>query len=188
MNAVLEIDGLTAGYDGVPVVRGLSLNVEEGQVVALLGPNGAGKTTTLAACSGLIPAIDGEIRFRGTRVTTRRPHRLANAGLAHVPEDRAIFKSLTVRRRLQVTKPKVDHASRYFPELARLTYRRVGLLSGGEQQMVALGRALNTAPRLLVVDELSMGLAPVVVERLPPVLRTVADELEAAGSCSSSST
>jgi branched-chain amino acid transport system ATP-binding protein len=177
MSAVLEIDGLSAGYDGVPVVRDLSLRVEEGQVVALLGPNGAGKTTTLGACSGLIAAIEGEVRFRGQRVTTRRPHRLARAGLAHVPEDRAIFKSLTVRQHLRVTKPKVKHASTYFPELAHLTNRRVGLLSGGEQQMVALGRALNAAPRLLIVDELSMGLAPVVVERLLPVLRAVADEL-----------
>jgi len=177
MNAVLEIEALSAGYDGVPVVRGLDLQVQAGQVVALLGPNGAGKTTTLAACSGLLPAIAGEVRFRGKRVSTRRPHRLAREGLAHVPEDRAVFKSLTVRQHLSVTRPEVDHASRYFPELERLAGRRVGLLSGGEQQMVALGRALNTAPKLLIVDELSMGLAPVVVERLLPVLRLVADDL-----------
>ena len=92
MNAVLEIEALSAGYDGVPVVRGLDLQVQAGQVVALLGPNGAGKTTTLAACSGLLPAIAGEVRFRGKRVSTRRPHRLAREGLAHVPEDRAVFR------------------------------------------------------------------------------------------------
>lgn len=177
MSAVLEIDELTAGYDGVPVLRDLNLQVEQGQIVALLGPNGAGKTTTLMACSGLVPAIHGEVRFQGRRVDTRRPHRLARAGLAHVPEDRAIFKSLTVHQHLWVTKPKADHASTYFPELAPLANRRVGLLSGGEQQMVALGRALNAAPRLLIIDELSMGLAPVIVERLLPVLRVVADDL-----------
>jgi branched-chain amino acid transport system ATP-binding protein len=177
MSALLEVENLSAGYDHVPAVRHIDLSVDEGQVVALLGPNGAGKTTTLSAISGLIPSLAGEIRYRSQPVTTHRPHRLARRGLAHVPEDRALFPGLTVNQHLRLTGARNETSTRYFPELQPLANRKVGLLSGGEQQMVALARALDSQPRLLVVDEMSLGLAPVIFERLLPVLRLAANEL-----------
>ena len=180
MSTLLEIRGLDAGYLGVPVVRQLEMHVAEGEIVALLGPNGAGKTTTLLTVSGLLPVIAGEIDVLGRRVTSRRPYRLTRAGMAHVPEDRSLFFALTVRENLRLGtrrgRPDLDAALRYFPALAALVDRRAGLLSGGEQQMLALGRALVAKPRLLMVDEMSLGLAPVVVEQLLPVLRTIADD------------
>jgi branched-chain amino acid transport system ATP-binding protein len=179
MSGLLEIDDLSAGYSGVAVVRDFNLTVGEGEVVALLGPNGAGKTTTLLTVSGLLPILAGDIRVFGTSVKGRRPQAVARAGLAHVPEDRSLFFGLTVRDNLRLGGGKrradIDRAVEYFPALGSLMGRRVGLLSGGEQQMLAMGRALATKPRLLMVDEMSLGLAPIIVERLLPVLRTVAD-------------
>jgi len=181
---LLTVAGLRAGYGGTPVVRDLGLHVDSGEVVALLGPNGAGKTTTLLTISGLLPVIDGRIDVLGARLPSRRtrPHRLARRGLAHVPEDRALFGQLTAAENLQVTggrgtQTKVDRAVEWFPEMEPLLDRQVGLLSGGEQQMLALARALVAGPKLLMVDEMSLGLAPIVVDRLLPVLRTAADEL-----------
>jgi branched-chain amino acid transport system ATP-binding protein len=155
------------------------MHVDAGEFVALLGPNGAGKTTTLLTISGLLPAISGRIIACGAQVTGRRPHRLARAGLAHVPEDRALFFDLTVRQNLRLGTRETDALDRvldYFPALKPLLARRAGLLSGGEQQMLALGRALAARPTLLMVDEMSLGLAPVIVERLMPVLRRIADD------------
>jgi branched-chain amino acid transport system ATP-binding protein len=186
---LLVLEGLRAGYDGTPVVRELDLHVDAGEVVALLGPNGAGKTTTLLTVSGLLPVIAGSIEVLGAHLPSRRtrPHRLARRGLAHVPEDRALFGQLTVRENLRVAgarstrhnQAKAERAVEWFPELAPLLDRQAALLSGGEQQMLALARALVTEPKLLMVDEMSLGLAPLVVERLLPVLRTAADELGA---------
>jgi branched-chain amino acid transport system ATP-binding protein len=176
---LLTVDGLYAGYAGAAVVRGVSLHVDAGEFVALLGPNGAGKTTTLLTISGLLPAIAGEVSVFGSPVTSRRPHLLARAGLAHVPEDRALFFDLTVRQNLRLGSTERDALDRvldYFPALMPLLPRRAGLLSGGEQQMLALGRALAARPKLLMVDEMSLGLAPVIVERLMPVLRRIADD------------
>ncbi len=177
MSAVLTIQKMAAGYAGQAVVRDLSVTVTEGEVVALLGPNGAGKTTTLLAVSGILPVLAGSIIFAGEIVSTRRAHRLARHGLAHVPEGRALFRALTVRQHLRIGTSDPAIAYRYFPELEPLAGRRVGLLSGGEQQMVALGRALASLPKLLIVDEMSLGLAPIIVERLLPVMRRVADDL-----------
>lgn len=177
MSAVLTIHEMAAGYAGQAVVRDLSVTVAEGEVVALLGPNGAGKTTTLLAVSGLLPVLAGSINFVGETVSTRRAHRLARHGLAHVPEGRALFRALTVKQHLRIGTSDPSIAYRYFPELEALAGRRVGLLSGGEQQMVALGRALASLPKLLIVDEMSLGLAPIIVERLLPVMRRVADDL-----------
>ncbi len=181
---VLSLRGLSAGYDGVAVVRGLSLHVAAGEVVALLGPNGAGKTTTLLTISGLLPILGGEIEVLGWPVGRRTaPNRLARQGVAHVPEDRSLFSQLTVRENVAVGRPRrhdgvaLDQVLEYFPALAPLLDRRAGLLSGGEQQMLALARALVSRPRLLLVDEMSLGLAPVVVERLVPVVRRIADDL-----------
>ena len=179
-DSLLEIESLDAGYAGAAVVRGLNLHVGAREVVALLGPNGAGKTTTLLTTSGLLPMISGDIRLFGRSTRGRRPHRIARDGLAHVPEDRSLFFGLTVRENLSLGARRggadLDLVTEYFPALAPLLGRRAGLLSGGEQQMLALGRALTTSPRLLMVDEMSLGLAPIIVERLLPVLRRIADE------------
>jgi len=178
---LLDLVGLCAGYDGVPAVRDLDLHVEAGEVVALLGPNGAGKTTTLLTVSGLLAPIAGTIDvLGGGPPSTRRPQEVARRGLAHVPEHRALFADLTTRENLRLgrrhQRGDIQRVLDYFPALGPLLDRKAGLLSGGEQQMLALGRAIIGAPRLLLVDEMSLGLAPVVVERLLPVMRRVADE------------
>ena len=178
--AVLEIDHLSTGYGGVPVVRDLDLTVSEGEVVALLGPNGAGKTTTLLTVSGLLPIIEGDVRVLGRSIVGRRAHRIARDGVAHVPEGRSLFFQLTVRENLRLGATRsaaaVQQALEWFPALEPLMDRRAGLLSGGEQQMLAMARALALRPKLLMVDEMSLGLAPIIVERLLPVLRRVADD------------
>jgi branched-chain amino acid transport system ATP-binding protein len=180
MDPVLELDGLSAGYDAAAVVRGLDLHVGAGEVVALLGPNGAGKTTTLRAISGLIRPMAGAIRIDGVDIGRRSPAARAQLGIAHVPEGRGVFFGLTVAEHFRLGHRRehldADLAYGYFPALVGLADRRVGLLSGGEQQMLALGRALARRPRLLLLDELSLGLAPVIVERLLPVVTTYARE------------
>ncbi len=180
MSNVLEIDALSGGYGGVAVVRDLSLTVGEGEVVALLGPNGAGKTTTLLTVSGILPMLAGDVRMQRQSLRKRPPHKIARLGIAHVPEDRSLFFQLTVSENLRLGashgSADVERALHYFPALEPLMDRRAGLLSGGEQQMLAMGRALTVRPRLLIVDEMSLGLAPIIVERLLPVLRTVADD------------
>jgi len=185
---LLEVAGLAAGYDGVPVVHGVDLVVAPGEVVALLGANGAGKTTTLMAVSCLLPHLAGEVRYLGRPVGDRRrarpraAARLARSGLAHVPEDRALFYDLTVAEHLRLGRRRDqpamddDEVVDRFPALGPLLGRRAGLLSGGEQQMLAVARALVGRPRLLLVDELSLGLAPIVVQQLLPALRSIADD------------
>jgi branched-chain amino acid transport system ATP-binding protein len=171
---VLETIGLTAGYDDLPAVRDLSIGVAAGEIVALFGPNGAGKTTTLLACVGLLPPIAGEVRWLGD--SSRQPvHRLARSGLVYVPEGRSVTTGLSVADNLRIGRGGVSSAIAIFPELEPLLDRPAGLLSGGEQQMLALGRALASKPRALLVDELSLGLAPLVVERLLGVLRESAE-------------
>ncbi|MEW2045777.1 ABC transporter ATP-binding protein [Streptomyces sp. NPDC005476] len=177
---VLEVAGLTAGYDGAPVVRGLDITVGAGEVVALLGANGAGKTTTLKAVSGLLRPSAGTITFTGTPLDRVPAAARARRGIAHVPEGRGIFSGLTVAEHLRLGHrgERLDEkaAYAYFPVLTRLRDRKAGLLSGGEQQMLALGRALARRPKLLLLDELSLGLAPVIVEELLPVVRRFADD------------
>ncbi len=184
--SLLRLRGLAAGYDGVSVVRDLDLTVEEGEVVALLGPNGAGKTTTLLTISGILKPHAGQIEFRQKLVNKSRPHTLAAEGLAHVPDDRGLFPSLTVAEHLGlasgerpgssagriVTEKVID----WFPALGALMDRSAGLLSGGEQQMLALAQAMVREPKLLMVDEMSLGLAPIVVESLLPIVRRIASE------------
>ncbi|MGI9604015.1 MAG: ABC transporter ATP-binding protein [Acidimicrobiales bacterium] len=183
-DTLLHIEGLAAGYGGVPVVRGLDLTVESGEVVVLLGPNGAGKTTTLLTVSGLLPVIEGSVAVLGQPTNSSSPHKVARRGLAHVAEDRSLFFDLTVKEnlRLGVSGDRNDRAAAYdqalefFPDLGRLLNRKAGLLSGGEQQMLAMGRALVSHPKLLLVDEMSLGLAPIIVERMLPIVRTIADQ------------
>jgi branched-chain amino acid transport system ATP-binding protein len=177
---LLEIEHLYAGYHDVPVVRDLGLYVEPGEIVALLGPNGAGKTTTLVTTSALNPVIRGDVKVFGRSVKGRRPHAIAREGLAHVLEDRSLFFQLTVRENLLLGAARggsdLAQALGYFPALAGIQDRRAGLLSGGQQQMLAMARALTSRPRLLMVDEMSLGLAPIIVENLLSILRQIADE------------
>ena len=177
---VLELDGLSAGYDAAAVVRDLDLHVDAGEVVALLGPNGAGKTTTLRAISGLVKPLTGVIRVDGNDIAKQSPTARARLGIAHVPEGRGVFFGLTVAEHFRLGS-RGEHldpeiAYNYFPALAAISERRAGLLSGGEQQMLTLGRALARKPRLMLLDELSLGLAPVIVQRLLPVVATYAKE------------
>jgi branched-chain amino acid transport system ATP-binding protein len=180
MGSVLELEGLVAGYDGVAVVHGIDLEVGEGEVVALLGPNGAGKTTTLLTISGLLAPIDGSVTVFGNGAGSLAAHEIARAGVAHVPEDRALFSQLTVAENLRLGRRRggrpIESILEYFPQLEALMGRDAGLLSGGEQQMLAVGRALIGDPKLLLVDEMSLGLAPVIVQRLLPILPRIARE------------
>ncbi len=182
-STALSVQGLAAGYFGSPVIRDISLQVEPGEVVALLGPNGAGKTTTLETIAGFHAPMAGTISFYGENIAARHTHLLARDGLALVPEGRALFFDLTVSEHLRLARSKDGVAQAelldMLPELQKCLDRRAGVLSGGEQQMLAVGRALVSRPRLLLVDEMSLGLAPVIVERLLPILRRVADELGA---------
>lgn len=169
---MLDIHGLSVGYGDVPVVHGIDLRVGAGELVALLGPNGAGKTTTMLAVAGVLPST-GELAMGGEPL--RGPlHRRARRGLGFITEERAVFRQLSARVNLQLGSGGVEGALGVFPELERLLDRPAGLLSGGEQQMLVLARALAAAPRLLLVDELSLGLAPMIVQRLLAALRDAA--------------
>jgi ABC-type branched-subunit amino acid transport system ATPase component len=174
----LSIEGLTAGYDKAAVIRDLDLTVDAGEVVALLGANGAGKTTTLRVISGLVRPMSGRVTFAGQDLARVSPTKRARLGIVHVPEGRGLFYGLTVTEHFRLgyrgEHPDEDAAYEYFPKLAELRTRRVGLLSGGEQQMLAVARGLARRPRLLLLDELSLGLAPVIVEALLPVVHQYA--------------
>jgi branched-chain amino acid transport system ATP-binding protein len=191
---VLRVEQLVAGHNGIPVVHGIDLHVAAGEVVALLGANGAGKTTTLLTISGVLPALQGRVEVLGETAPRRRRARPAEVaqrarrGVAHVPEDRGLFFDLTVAENLRLGRPRgrgapeplpMEQVLEWFPALRNVLDRRAGLLSGGEQQMLALARAVLGRPRLLMVDEMSLGLAPIIVDHLLPVLRSIAVELHA---------
>ena len=174
MSALLEAVGLSAGHGGVPVVHDLDLEVHRGEVVVLLGANGAGKTTTLRTLAGAIPAVAGEVRWDGTS-TSEPLHRRARRGLGLVTEERSVFMGLTAEANLRLGRGPVEAAVDLFPELKPLLKRRAGLMSGGEQQILTLARALAGDPSALLADELSLGLAPLVVTRLLAAVREAAD-------------
>lgn len=170
--AILEITGLEAGYGETRVLHGLSLAVPAGQVTALLGRNGAGKTTTLKTVMGLIRPGSGSIRFEGSEITGTRPHRIAQRGIAYVPETRDIFPSLTVAENLDLVARRfcgawtVERVLALFPRLGERLANGGNELSGGEQQMLAIARALLMNPRLLILDEPTEGLAPIIIRQI----------------------
>ena len=178
--AVLEVEGLTTGYGRTVVVRDVSLSVPAGVITAVLGPNGAGKTTLLRAVSGFLPAFSGRVRLFGEDVTKVAPHRRFARGLCHVPEGRGVFRSLTVRENLQLQvgsrndSEAIELAASAFPILRERLGQTVGTLSGGQQQMLAMAAAYVRNPRLVLVDEASLGIAPVVVDEIFEFLESLA--------------
>ena len=173
---MLELENLTAGYGSITALHGISLKVEKGSIVTLIGANGAGKSTTLRTISGLIPAREGRVLFEGENLANKRPHQIVSRGLAHVPEGRMIFSNLTVLENLQMgaylRRDRAGIASdqefvlETFPRLRERTWQQAGTLSGGEQQMLAIGRALMGRPRCLMLDEPSLGIAPLLVKTI----------------------
>ena len=176
MPPLLEVDGVTSGYGKVEILHDLSIAVPEGTVVALLGPNGAGKTTTLRVISGTLPVWQGHVRYDGERLDGRSAYDIARRGITLVPEGRGIFPGLEVRENLEIgvragdsgesRRERMDRVLETFPRLRERLSQRAGTLSGGEQQMLALSRAFLGNPRVLLMDEISMGLAPRIVEQL----------------------
>jgi branched-chain amino acid transport system ATP-binding protein len=175
--SALEVDKLVINRAGLPVVRGVSLVVEPGSVSVLLGANGAGKTTLLEGLSGIVPAVGGAIALHGEAIFGLRPGARARKGLAHVEQGRTVFRTLTTDENLRAASRQADLGEAYalFPELGRRKEVRAGLLSGGEQQMLVIARALLTRPRLVMIDEMSAGLAPVIVVRLMAAVRKLAE-------------
>jgi len=180
--ALLRVQGLTGGYGDVQVLWGLDLEVARGEIVCLVGSNGAGKTTLMRTLSGLIPARAGHIQFNDVDLSYANPERALRAGLAHVPEGRRLFSAMSVRDNLLMGAYLRDdgvgaiHADlermyAHFPILKQRHHQAAGTLSGGEQQMCAIARGLMGAPRLLLIDELSLGLAPAIIEQLCDTLR-----------------
>jgi branched-chain amino acid transport system ATP-binding protein len=174
-DSLLDVAGLATGYAGVQVLWGVDLVVRRGEAVALIGANGAGKTTLLRALAGLLPAWQGVVRFEGRDLAGVPPHKRVSAGMVMVPEGRQLFPGLTVRENLQMgafgrrddgVGADLERVEALFPILRERQRQLAGHLSGGEQQMCAIGRALMARPRLLMIDELSLGLAPVIVDRL----------------------
>ena len=182
---MLEIRDLVAGYGGVPILRGVSMDVSAGEIVAVLGANGVGKTTLNRAISGLIRATSGSIQFDGRRIDAEPAHTIVAAGLVHVPEGRKIFPNMSVRENLELGSYRRARSHRaanleriigIFPRLGERTLQLAGTLSGGEQQMLAIGRGLMAEPRLIIMDEPSLGLSPLLVEELFALIARIAAE------------
>ena len=180
--ALLQVEGLKVARGEVDVLRGVSLDVQSGELVAILGANGAGKTTLLRALSGLLPAHEGRVRFDGSDITASRPHRIARLGLIQVPEGRGVLAELTVRENLDLgmvahgwrgRDAELERVYALFPVLRTRGAQMAGMLSGGEQQMLSIARSLLCRPRLLMVDELSLGLAPKITLELMVLLARI---------------
>jgi branched-chain amino acid transport system ATP-binding protein len=186
MAAMLEIEGLDVHYGGIHALRGVSLKVEAGEIVTLIGANGAGKTTTLRAISGLVKPTHGTVKFNGAPITGMAPHLIVGRGLVHAPEGRGIFSNMTVEENLEIgaflRKDRAEIAKDrekalgLFPRLRERLKQSAGTLSGGEQQMLSIARALLSRPKLLLLDEPSLGLAPQVVSLIFKIVRTIAAE------------
>ncbi len=179
-NTILEINNLETHYGKIHALRGISFSVAAGEIVTLLGANGAGKSTTLRAISGLIKSTSGTINFQGEDITATPAHDIVKMGLIHVPEGRKIFKGMTIKENLDLgsftlkddveRKRRMDHVFEIFPVLYKRRHRDSAFLSGGEQQMLAMGRSMMTNPKLLLLDEPSMGLAPFMVQEIMKII------------------
>ncbi|MBO4288956.1 MAG: ABC transporter ATP-binding protein [Lachnospiraceae bacterium] len=180
---MLKVNDLVLGYDNVPVVFGVSLEVREKEVVAIVGSNGAGKTTILRGLSGLIRPMEGSIEFMGEDITRTPAHKLVKMGISHVPEGRQLFGKLTVRQNLMMgaytlkdeaaKKDALDQVFTLFPRLKEREDQAAETFSGGEQQMLAIARGMMSKPKLLMIDEMSLGLAPVLVDRVMDSLKEI---------------
>ena len=183
--AMLEVENLHVFYGMIHALKGVSFSVDQGEVIALIGANGAGKTTTLHTITGLLPAKQGSIRFEGKDITKTPAHKIVEMGIAHVPEGRRIFSQLNVYENLimgaftRKDKAEIEDSLAMvytrFPRLEERKNQRAGTLSGGEQQMLAMGRALMSRPRLIVMDEPSMGLSPIFVNEIFDIIQVVSD-------------
>jgi branched-chain amino acid transport system ATP-binding protein len=180
--ALLEINDIHTYYGAIHALRGVTMYVDEGEIVTLIGSNGAGKSTTLRSVSGLLRPRTGEIVLRGKRIDGLKPHEIVELGVSQSPEGRRVFARMTVHenlemgafsRRDKVPTADFDHIYELFPRLRERTAQRAGTLSGGEQQMLAIGRALMAKPRVLLLDEPSMGLAPILVEQIFDIIKTI---------------
>ena len=175
-DTLIEARGVSAGYGKMPVVRDINLHVGAGEVVALIGANGVGKTTTLLTLAGELTPMAGEVRFLG-QGTTAPMHARCRNGLGYVTEERSVIMDMSVADNLRLARVKRSVACEYFPALERIMSRRAGLCSGGEQQMLSLARSLGRNPKVLLADELSLGLAPIVVTNLLQAVRDAATSL-----------
>ena len=185
MAAMLEVNDINVYYGAIHAIKGISFEVNEGEVVTLIGANGAGKSTTLKTISGLLHSTTGSISFQGESIVGVPPHKLVSRGLAQVPEGRAVFLQMTVEENLEMgayTRPNAEidpGIARVYEQFPRLKERRkqiAGTLSGGEQQMLAMGRALMSSPKLMMLDEPSMGLAPILVEQIFDIIKELHKE------------
>jgi branched-chain amino acid transport system ATP-binding protein len=184
--ALLELKDVHAYYGGIHALKGVSLRVEEGEIVTLIGSNGAGKTTTLKAISGQVAVKNGSIRFTNKEITNQKPHITALEGIAHVPEGRKVFPKLTVRENLEMgafsvkdhktIEERIERCFSYFPRLKERINQKAGTMSGGEQQMLAIARGLMSKPKILMLDEPSMGLAPILVEQIFSIIKELNQE------------
>ncbi len=182
--SLLEIDDISVSYGAVRALRGISLTVDDGEVVTLLGANGAGKTTSLRTISGLLQPVAGAVRFKGERIDTMPAHKIVSLGIGHVPEGRRVFPRMSIQENLEIGayldprhfKTDSDRVFSLFPVLAERRKQDAGTLSGGEQQMLAIGRALMSRPELLLLDEPSMGLAPLIVARIFSIIQQINEQ------------
>jgi branched-chain amino acid transport system ATP-binding protein len=183
---LLELDGVRTFYGRIEAVKGLSLTVNEGEIVTLIGANGAGKSTTLRSIQGLTRPKYGTIRFAGREIQAERPHEIVKMGIAQSPEGRRLFPRMSVRENLDMgafnredrdeVEKDIDHVYSLFPRLGERRSQQAGTLSGGEQQMCSIGRALMSRPRLLLLDEPSMGLAPILVDKIFEIIQEINQE------------
>lgn len=184
--SLLEVKDLHVSYGGIKALKGISFNVEKGQIVTLIGANGAGKSTTLRAIVGLVPTKSGSVRFNGQLITGMETQKIVGLGMAMVPEGRRVFPDLTVLENLRIgawlrqdeaeIKSSIDYVYTMFPRLKERSWQPAGTLSGGEQQMLAVGRALMAKPTLMMMDEPSLGLAPLVVQDIFTIIRRISQE------------
>ncbi|HIU34926.1 MAG TPA: ABC transporter ATP-binding protein [Candidatus Pullichristensenella excrementigallinarum] len=184
--SLLKVTDLKVSYGGIEALRGISFEVEQGDIVTLIGANGAGKSTTLRSISGIVPIKAGKIEFNGEDITGKDPQKIVSRGIALVPEGRRVFPNLTVAENLKIgaylrkddagIRKDMEHVYEVFPRLKERSWQMAGTLSGGEQQMLAVGRAMMTRPKLMMMDEPSLGLAPLVVRDIFHIIRQLSKE------------